>query len=76
MVTIENYLEGRDRKHALGPDIVEELQALEAEDEDEDSGSWSALFDPTAFTEANQPLSLDRFRLSAAELETWAQRLV
>lgn len=53
LVVIEDYRAGCDRKHALGPDIVDELQALEDEDEDDETRSWQALFDPEAFTLAN-----------------------
>ena len=40
-----------------------------------DIDEWQATFDPETFTKANQPLSLDRFRLSAEELREWAVRL-
>ena len=73
-MAIEVFAPGFDRKHALGPDIVEELQALQEEEADDDQEEWQALFDIDAFTRANQPLLLDRFRLSEEELKTWAER--
>lgn len=75
LIAIEGYAAGFDRKFALGPDIVEELQALLESEDEGDPGEWQALFDLDAFTEANQPLSLDRFRLSEEELREWAERL-
>jgi len=75
-MAVEGYDSGFDRKHALGPDIVEELQSLEAVDADDSLDEWAPLFDPESFTQAHQPLSLDRYRLSEEELKAWAQRLV
>ena len=43
--------------------------------DDEDVDEWQATFDPEVFTKANQPLSLDRFRLSEEELKEWAERI-
>lgn len=74
-MVIEDFEAGLDRKHALGRDIVDELQALELVEPDDDSVDWQAHFDPTKFTEGNQPLTMDRYRLSEAELKDWAERL-
>ena len=76
LVAIEDFEAGRDRKHGLGRDIIDELQALELVEPDEESESWEALFDPSTFSTANQPLTLDRFRLPEAELKSWAERVV
>ena len=36
---------------------------------------WQPVFDPEAYLKENQPLSLERFKLSATELKDWAERL-
>ena len=60
---IENYEQDQERKWPLGPDIVEECQAV-ANLEEGDPDQWAPLFDPQAFNEANQPLTLEQYRLS------------
>lgn len=80
LITIEssvgdaaNQLDQRSR-YAVGPDIVEELRELAIE-APADPDEWQAAFDPDAFTSANQPLSLTRFRLTEEQLRSWAERL-
>ena len=63
---------GQRSRYAIGPDLVEELEEV-VHDDDEDLEAWQATFDPETFTQENQPLSLDRFRLSEEELKTWAE---
>lgn len=46
---IDGYEGKHDRKHPLGPDIVEELQALHLVDEDPPA-EWKPKFDPDTFT--------------------------
>ena len=53
---------GQRSRYAIGPDLVEELEEV-VRDVDEDLEAWHAIFDPETFTQENQPLSLDRFRL-------------
>ena len=59
----------------LGPDVVEECQAV-ANMEAVDPDNWTPLFDPTAFNEAHQPLTIDQYRLPQEELESWSGRCV
>ena len=63
---------GQRSRYAIGPNLVEELEEV-VRDVDEDLEAWQAIFDPEAFTQENQPHSLDRFRLSEEELKTWAE---
>ena len=63
---------GQRSRYAIGPDLVEELEEVVGDD-DEDLDAWQAAFDPEVLTQANQPLSLDRFRLSEEELKRWAE---
>ena len=63
---------GQRSRYAIGPDLVEELEEVVCDD-DEDLDAWQAAFDPEVFTQVNQPLSLDRFRLSEEELKRWAE---
>ena len=67
LMAIDGYEAGQERKWPLGPDIVEECQAVEqlpAVDEDE----WAPLFEPAEFNVAQGPLTLDGYRLSSTEL--------
>ena len=75
LMTIANYEVGQERKYPLGPDVVEECQAVAALPP-ADPDTWTPLFEPTDFTQANQPLLVEKFRLSPAALESWAERSV
>ena len=74
-MVIEDFEEGLPRKHSISPDLVEELSAVFDLPEDEQVSQWRAFFDPEHFTQENQPLSLDRFKLTTEELRTWAERM-
>jgi len=74
-MVIEDFEEGRSRKHDIGPDVLEEVQAVFDLPEDEEVDQWRAYFDPEHFIAENQPLTLDRFRLTTPELKTWAERM-
>ena len=69
------YEMGKDRKWPLGPDIVEECQAVEEMPEVEPY-AWKPLFEPTEFNEAHGPLELASYKLTDAQLLQWAQRCV
>ena len=75
MIVLDNFAVDVNRKHALAQDIVEELEQMWTEGVEGDEDDWQPLFDPDDFTQANQPLSLDRFRLTEDELKSWAERL-
>ena len=75
LIVLDNFEVDVNRKHALAPDIVEELEQMWTEGVEGDEDEWRPLFDPDDFTQANQPLSLDRFRLTEDELKSWAERL-
>ena len=67
-MTVENYESGQERKWPLGPDIVEECQAVE-ELPDRLGSQWTPLFEPAEFTAQHGPLSLEAYRLSSEELK-------
>ena len=46
------------RKWLLGPDVIEECQAV-ANLEEVDLDQWTPLFDPVSFNEVNQPLEIE-----------------
>jgi len=72
LLVIEDYEPGQDRKWPMGPDVFEECEAvarLPAVDPD----NWHPLFEPTEFTQAHQPLLVEQYRLSPADLRTWAE---
>jgi len=72
-MVVERYESGQDRKHALGPDIIEECIAINALPE-VDRDAWTPLFEPNIFTEAHGPLKVDDYRMSEDELRHWAER--
>ena len=72
-MVVYRYEPGQDRKHALGPDIIEECIAIHALPE-VDPDAWNPLFEPNFFTEQNGPLKVDDYRLSEEELRRWAER--
>ena len=65
-----------ERKWPLGPDIVEECQAVAALPLEEENDHWAPLFEPTKFNAEHGPLKLEDYRLSADELKEWAERAV
>ena len=64
---------GEERKWPLGPDIVEECQAV-SNMEPVDEDRWTPLFEPTDFNNQHQPLEIENYKLSEADLKTWADR--
>ena len=69
---IDGYEVGGEKKWPLGPDIIEECQAV-TELQPDDQDQWKPLFDPFQFNEEHGPLTLDQYRLTTDELRTWAQ---
>ena len=64
-----------DRKHPLGPDVVEECQAVAAiGDQIQEQEQWRPVFDPTHFTEQHGPLTLVDYKLTDEELKRWGER--
>ncbi len=59
-----------DRKYDLGPDIVEECNAVAALEEQPD---WDPLFEPTSFNENHKPLTVQGYKLAEEELEVWGE---
>ena len=58
LMVLEDYECHHDRKWPMGPDIFEECEAvsnLPAVEQD----SWTPLFEPIDFNEANQPLTTE-----------------
>ena len=53
---------GQELKWPLGPDIVEECQAVGNMDDVGQDG-WAPLYDPAEFNNEHQPLTLDGYRL-------------
>ena len=70
---IEDYEAGIGRKHKLGPDIVEECEAVVSLPESDQPG-WSPIFEPIEFNEEHGPLSIENYRLSQDDLRYWAVR--
>ena len=55
MICVENYEKKNDRKRPLGPDIVEECQAVSRLEEAK-SDNWEPLFEPNSFNTRHGPL--------------------
>ena len=73
LMTITGYEMHQDRKWPLGPDVVQECQAVEAMpavNQDE----WIPVFEPARFNEVHGPLEIDHSRLTQHQLKQWAQR--
>ena len=73
LMIINDYEVGQQRKWPLGPDIVEECQAVD-ELPAVDPDHWTPLFEPTDFNDNHGPLQLEDYRLSQEELKRWAER--
>ena len=74
-MSIDNYEAEQERRWKLGPDIVEECQAV-AVMPLVDPDAWLPLFEPHDFGRANQPLLVEQYQLSQDELRNWAERAV
>jgi len=73
LMNVERYEQGQERKHAMGPDIIEECLAIHSLPEVEPD-AWAPFFEPTSFTEQHGPLKVDDYMLSQDELRQWAER--
>ena len=60
---------------SLGPDIIEECQAVAAIPPDGGYG-WTPLFEPTEFNDEHGPLHVASYQLSTVQLKEWAERVV
>ena len=69
-VDADQIVETVDRKHALGPDVVEECAAVALIEE---PAEWKPLFEPNDFNEEHKPLTLEGYKLSEEELEVWGE---
>ena len=63
LMIINDYEVHQKRKWPLGPDIVEECQAVD-ELPIVDPDHWTPVFEPTDFNDTHGPLQLDDYRLS------------
>ena len=75
LMSIGDFEVEQARKWQLGPDLIEECQAvvdMEAVDPDE----WEPLFDPHKFNVDHGPLKLEQYRLPQEDLRAWAERCV
>ena len=58
-----------DRKFPLGPDVVEECQAVvDLQQQDNNEQEWSPLFEPNDFNQNNGPLLIKEYQLSNEDL--------
>ena len=74
-MSIDNYEAEQERRWKLGPDIVEECQAV-AVMPLVNPDAWLPLFEPHDFGRANQPLLVEQYQLSQDELRNWAVRAI
>ena len=58
LIRVANFEAGQERKWPLGPDIIEECEAVAAIPGDGPAG-WRARFDPVEFNEVHGPLELE-----------------
>ena len=65
----------QERKYPIGPDAVEECQAV-ADVPPDDCDDWSPLFDPHKFNDEYGPLEIENYRLPPEDLQIWAERCV
>ena len=70
---IEDYEFEQERKWPIGPDVYEECHSV-AELPEVDEENWAALYDPHDFNDKHGPLQIEDYRLSEADLRSWAQR--
>ena len=75
LMLITKYECHEERKWPLGPDIIEECQAV-ANLPDMDQDTWCPGFEPNEFNAAHGPLQIDKYRLTNDELEEWAVRAI
>ena len=68
LMIIDNYETDHDRKWPLGPDLVEECQAVVDLPLGDEFGK-DPLFDPYAFNEEHAPLHVEEYRLQKSELQ-------
>ena len=61
--------------YPLGPDIVEECQAV-AQLSRDSVANWAPLFEPGMFNEAHGPLTVADYGLSQDGLRVWAERTI
>ena len=73
LMRVEDYQENEERKWPLGPDIVEECQAV-ANLPDAGIEGWVPVFEPTDFNTEHGPLEIEAYRLPREELRRWAER--
>ena len=66
-MTIKDYELEQERRFQLGPDIVQECQAVDSYSEDRRE-EWAPLFDPDDFNKRHGPLMIEKYRLSPLEL--------
>ena len=75
LIVMEGFEEGQNRKYPLGPDIFEECQAV-VDLPEVDPNEWTPSFDPASFNLTHGPLEIENFRLTQADLRSWADRCV
>ena len=64
-----------NRRHPLGPDVVEECTVVApSSDQIQEVERWKPFFDPNDFTEQHGPLTLIDYRLTTEELKRWGER--
>ena len=72
LIPVEDFHEGEDHKIPLGPDIVEECQAVQNMEEVNDD-EWAPLYEPNDFNEVHKPLQVEQYKLPEEDLLTWAE---
>ena len=72
-MVISDYQLHEENKWPLGPDIIEECQAVATLPQNEED-TWSPDFEPYDFNAAHGPLTIENYRLSRDALEEWAVR--
>ena len=59
-----------ERKFPLGPDVVEECQAVvDLQQQDNNEQEWSPLFEPNDFNQTHGPLVIKEYQLSNEDLK-------
>ena len=67
-MVIEDYEPNLARKFKLGPDIVEECEAVSLLTESSQP-LWRPIFEPIQFNEEHGPLTIEDYRLSQDQLQ-------